>query len=97
MSSAFEFSKRQISYISELGRDIDLAAQLAPRFIASDMNSRITAERSPVFDARTIYKVRSPRQTAENNVKHPEVRRKKMSLDVGILHEDRQTGITVWE
>lgn len=27
-----------------------------------------------------IYRVRSPGQTAENDVKHPEVRRKKMSL-----------------
>jgi hypothetical protein len=44
-----------------------------------------------------IYRVRSPRQTAENDVKHPEARRKKRSLHVGILHEDRQTGITVWE
>ena len=41
-----------------------------------------------------IYRVRSPRQTAENDVKHPEVRRKKISLHVSILHEDRQTGIT---
>jgi hypothetical protein len=44
-----------------------------------------------------IYRVRSPRQTAENDVKHPEVRRKKMSLHVHILHEDGQTGITIWE
>lgn len=44
-----------------------------------------------------IYRVRSPRQTAENDVKHPEVRRKKMSLHVHILHEEGQTGITVWE
>ena len=42
-----------------------------------------------------IYRVRSPRQTAENDVKHPEVRRKKMSLHVHNLHEDGQTGITV--
>ncbi len=27
-----------------------------------------------------IYRVRSPRQAAENDVKHPEVRGKKMSL-----------------
>ena len=27
-----------------------------------------------------IYRVRSPRQTTENDVKHPEVRRKKISL-----------------
>ena len=42
-----------------------------------------------------INRVRSTRQTAENDVKHPEVRGKKMSLYMGILHKDGQTGITV--
>ena len=45
----------------------------------------------------TVYSVRSFRQTAENDVKHPKLRRKNVSMHVGILHEDGQTGITVWE
>ena len=44
-----------------------------------------------------IYRVQSPRQTAENDIKHPKVRHKKMSLHVHILHEDGQAVITVWE
>jgi hypothetical protein len=35
-----------------------------------------------------IYRVRSPRQTAGNDIKYPDVRGKKMSLYTGILHED---------
>ena len=37
-----------------------------------------------------IYRVR-PRQIAENDVKHPEVRRKRITA---FGHEDGQTGIT---
>ena len=44
-----------------------------------------------------IYKVRSLRRTTENDVKHPEVRHKKMSLRVHILHKDGQIVITVWD
>jgi len=40
-----------------------------------------------------IYRVRSPGQTAENDVKHPKVRRKKISLYRRL--EDGRTGITV--
>jgi hypothetical protein len=39
-----------------------------------------------------IYRVRSSRQTIENAVKHLEVRRKKMSLNVDILHKDGRRG-----
>lgn len=39
-----------------------------------------------------IYRVRSPRHTAENDVKHPKVRREKMFLNVGILHKDGRRG-----
>jgi hypothetical protein len=42
-----------------------------------------------------IYKVQSPRQTAENNVEHPKIRQKKMFLYIHILYKDRQTEITV--
>ena len=42
-----------------------------------------------------IYIVRRPRQIAENDVKHPEVRGKKMSLHVGICMKPGR--ITVWE
>jgi hypothetical protein len=38
------------------------------------------------------YRVRSPRQTVETDFKHPEVRCKKMSLHVGILHKDGRLG-----
>jgi hypothetical protein len=37
-----------------------------------------------------IYRIRSPRQNAEDDVKHLEDRK-------GPTHEDRQTKITVWE
>jgi hypothetical protein len=43
----------------------------------------------------TIYRVRSPRQTTENDIKYPKVRRKKMSLYIGILYKDGQTGIAI--
>jgi hypothetical protein len=62
-----------------------------------EMGEKIGEKRCEGKRETAIYRVRSPRQTAENDVKYPEVRRKKMSLYVGILHDDGQTGITVWE
>jgi hypothetical protein len=65
--------------------------------MCEEMGEKMGEKRCEGKRETTIYGVRSPRQTAENDVKHPEVRRKKMSLHVGILHEDGQTGIAVWE
>jgi hypothetical protein len=42
-----------------------------------------------------IYRVLSFKQIAKNDVKYLKVRRKKMSLYAGILHEDGQTGVIV--
>jgi len=42
-----------------------------------------------------VYKVRSSRQTIKNDVEYPKVTRKKMSLYIGILYKDRQTGINI--
>ena len=37
-----------------------------------------------------IYRIHSPRQSAEDGVKH-------LKAEKGPTHEDRQTRITVWE
>jgi hypothetical protein len=63
--------------------------------ICEKMREKIGGKRCKGKWETAIYRVRNPRQTAESDVKHPKVRYKKMSLHVGILHKDKQTGITV--
>jgi hypothetical protein len=41
-----------------------------------------------------IYRVRSPRQTAKNDVKYPKVRHKKMSLHRRQADKDNYLGIS---
>jgi hypothetical protein len=65
--------------------------------MCEEMCEKVGEKRCEGKRETTIYRVRSPRQTAKNDVEHPEVRRKKMSLHVGILHKDGQTEIAVWE
>ena len=61
-----------------------------------EMGEKMREKRCEGKRETAIYRVQSPRHTTENDVKHPEVRRKKMSLHMGILHKDRQMGITIW-